>query len=220
MKSIDTLATAFAKLDTPCVSDAMDKLGIPCALPHIKPIVAGTGKVVCGPAYTVRYIPVGAEKKTVGDFLENVPQGAVVVIDNSGRGYCTVWGDIMSQYASLRGIAGTVIDGVCRDVKVIRELDYPMYSKGCYMSTGKDRVQMEAVNVPAAVCGLQVRPGDLMLCDDNGAIRIPYERAEEILEIAQSIENTESSIVAAIKSGSTLAEAREQTGYHRLQTKK
>lgn len=210
----------FKNLDTPCVSDALDRLGIPAGLLHISPVAKGTGKVICGPAFTVKYIPVGLEKKTVGDFLDDVPAGAVVVIDNAGRDSCTVWGDIMSTYAKMKGVEGTLIDGVCRDVKVVEELEYPIYTKGCYMVTGKDRVQIESVNQPVTVSDLQVCPDDLIMCDDNGALRIPKEKAEEVLKIAQEIETKEGGILEALKAGSTLADARKQSGYHHLQTKR
>lgn len=216
MKSI---IDEFKKLDTPCVSDALDRLGIQGGLLHIKPVVKGTGNVICGPAFTVRYIPVGLEKKTVGDFLDDVPAGAVVVIDNAGRDTCTVWGDIMSIYAKRKGVEGTIIDGVCRDVKVVREIAYPIYTKGCYMVTGKDRVQIETINAPVTISGLQVCPQDIIMCDDNGGLRIPYEKAKEVLFIAQEIETKEGGILSALKEGSTLAEARKQSGYHHLQTK-
>lgn len=208
------------KLDTPCISDAMDRLGIPGGLNHIKPVVVGTGRVICGPAFTVKYIPVGIEKRTVGDFLDDVPEGAVVVIDNEGRDSCTVWGDIMSTYATMRGVEGTLIDGVCRDVKVVRELKYPIYTKGCYMVTGKDRVEVDSINMPVTVSGVQVRPNDLIMCDDNGAVCIPASRAEEILNIAVEIETKEQSILEMLKQGKTLAEARKQTGYHNLQSRR
>ena len=210
---------AFCKLDTPCVSDALDRLGISGGLLGISPVVTGTGKVVCGPAFTVRYIPVGMEKKTVGDFLDDVPAGSIVVIDNAGRTNCTVWGDIMSTYAAAKGVAGTLIDGVCRDVKVVREVGYPIYTKGCYMCTGKDRVQIESVERPATVSDIQVCQGDVILCDDNGALCIPAARAEEVLTVAQEIDAKEKKILEAIADGSTLAEARRATGYHHLQTK-
>lgn len=217
---LKNIIDGFKKLDTPCVSDALDRLGIPAGLLNIKPVGSGTGRVICGPAFTVKYIPVGLEKKTVGDFLDDVPEGAVVVIDNAGRDFCTVWGDIMSFYAEMKGVAGTVIDGVCRDVKVVKELDYPIYTKGCYMVTGKDRVQIESVNQPVTVSNLQVCPEDLIMCDDNGSLRIPKEKAEEVLRIAQEIETKEAGILVALKAGSTLAEARRQSGYHHLQTKR
>ena len=205
------------KLDTTCVSDAMDKLGIPCGLLGIKPVVPG--HVICGPAFTVHYIPCGQVKGTVGDFPDDVAPGQVVVIDNGGREYCTVWGDIMAYTAKKMGIEGTVIDGVCRDLPAVKRCGYPVFSKGYYMVTGKDRVEVDAVNTTVAVSGVQVRPGDYILGDDTGVIVVPAERAEEILEIAEQIDRTEQAIIREIDAGHTLKEARKKLNYHHLQTR-
>lgn len=211
------LINRFKKLDTTCVSDAMDKLCIPCGLHGIKPVI--TGKTICGTAYTVRYIPCSIVKGTVGDFLDDVDKGQVIVIDNNGRTDCTVWGDLMSLASLQRGIEGTLINGVCRDIPAIKKMEYPVYSKGHYMVTGKDRVQLDTLNQPVSISGVQVRPGDIILCDDSGAIVIPVEKAEEALKIAEEINTKEKLIESEIKKGSTLKEAREKAGYHKLQTK-
>ncbi len=113
----------FKKFDTTSVSDALDRLGIVGGLHGIRPVIAETK--FCGPAFTVHYVPCGTIKGTVGDFLDDVAPGQVVVLDNGGRTYCTVWGDLMTINASMRGIAGTVIDGVCRDVPGIRQVEIP-----------------------------------------------------------------------------------------------
>lgn len=214
---MDKIVERLNKLDTTCVSDAMDKLGISCGLQNIKPVLPGSK--ICGRAFTVHYVPCGQEKGTVGDFLDDVEVGQVVVIDNAGREYCTVWGDIMAITAKMKGIAGTVIDGVCRDIPAVKESGYPIFSKGCYMVTGKDRVEVDAVNVPVSVSGIQVTPGDIVLADDTGAVVVPKKRAEEIIEIAENIDKVESAIVALVKEGKSLKEARKITGYHHLQTK-
>lgn len=208
---------AFAKMDTASVSDAMDKLGIPCGLKGIKPVVRG--RKVCGEAFTVHYVPCGTEKGTVGDFIDDVKEGQVVVIDNSGRDYCTVWGDIMTFTATQKKIAGTVIDGVCRDVDGIEKMEYAIYTKGTYMVTGKERVQVDAINIPVSMSGVQVRPGDLILGDDSGVIAVPAEEAEKVLKLAQNIEATEQKIIAEVKNGSSLKDARAKLGYHHLQSK-
>ena len=208
----------YKKLDTTSVSDAVDKLGLPvCGLLHIRPVTPGT--VLCGQAFTVHYVPCGQVAGTVGDFLDDVEPGQVVVIDNSGRDYCTVWGDIMAATAQLKGIAGTVIDGVCRDVPAIIGMGYPIFTKGAYMVTGKDRVYVDAVEVPVAVSGVQVKPGDIIMADDSGAICVPFEKAIQVLEIAESIAKIETGIVELVRSGLPLKEARQRTGYHNLQTK-
>lgn len=212
------LIKAFKELDTTSVSDALDRLGISGGLLGIKPIVPGV--TMCGPAFTVHYVPCGVVKGTVGDFLDDVEPGQVVVIDNAGREYCTVWGDLMSLTASRKGVAGTVIDGVCRDISGIRELRYPIFTKGFYMVTGKDRVQVDAVNVPVAISGVLVKPGDIMLGDDTGVVVIPQEKAAEVLEVAKEIAEKEEIIVREVKNGATLREARSRVGYHNLQTRR
>lgn len=212
-----TLIERFRKLDTTCVSDALDRLGIIGGLLGIKGIL--DGKQICGKAFTVHYVPCGINKGTVGDFLDDVEPGQVVVIDNAGRTYCTVWGDIMSAVAAKKGIAGTVIDGVCRDVPAIKKLGYPIFSKGSYMVTGKDRVEVDGVNVPVSVSGVQVKSGDIIMCDDNGAVVVPLEKAQEVLEAAELIDEKEQFIVREVLDGVPLKEARAKFGYHNLQTK-
>lgn len=207
---------AFKKLDTPSISDAMDKLKIAGGLLDIKPVVPDT--YMCGQAFTVHYVPCGEVRGTVGDFIDDILPGEVAVLDNNGRIDCTVWGDIMSVYAMKKGIAGTVINGVCRDINVIRELEYPIYTKGTYMVTGKDRVYVDRINETVNVAGIQVNPGDLIVGDNTGVVVVPFNRAEEVLEVALEIERKEKIILDLINAGCTLKEARENTGYHKLQT--
>lgn len=207
----------FKDLDVCCVSDAMDRLGIPCGLEGIKAVVSGN--TICGTAFTVHYIPCGTTKGTVGDFLDDVEPGQIVVIDNGGRTYCTVWGDLMSISASNRGIGGTVIDGVCRDLPVIRRLNYKIFTKGHYMVTGKDRVEVDAVNVPVSISGIQIKPGDIILGDDTGVIAIPSEAAERVLTVALEIAEKEARIEEGLAAGHSLRESRAAVNYHSLQTK-
>lgn len=211
------IIAAYKNLDSTSISDAMDRLGIPAGLYDIKSITAG--KLMCGQAFTVRYVPCGEVKGTVGDFLDDVEPGQVCVLDNGGRDYCTVWGDIMAMYASMRGVAGTLIYGVCRDVKDVRKIGYPIFSLGHYMVTGKDRVEVAEINGPVTVSGIKVCPGDLIFGDDTGALVVPLDKAEQVLKIAQEIEKKEDCIRKALNEGITLREARARTGYHHLQTK-
>lgn len=213
---MEQIIERLGKLDVASVSDAMDKIGIPCGLLGIHAVVPG--KHICGRAFTVHYVPNGIVKGNVGDFLDDVQSGQVVVIDNGGRLYCTVWGDIMTFVATRKGIAGTVIDGVCRDIPGIKENDYPIFTKSTYMVTGKDRVTVDYVNKPVAISGVQVCPNDIILADDTGVVCIPDAVAEKVADIAESIEKTEQAIIAEVKNGSTLKDARAKLGYHHLQT--
>ncbi|KAF9890093.1 hypothetical protein FE257_006254 [Aspergillus nanangensis] len=212
----EELVALFAGSDTPAVSDALDKLGIPGQVFDIKPLANYT-KVTVGPAYTVRYVPANDPPGSVGDFIDDVAVGDVVVIDNGGRTSCTVWGDIMTQYAGVRGIAGTVIDGVCRDVLYAIHHDYPLFTAGRWMRTGKDRVQVAGVNESIGIGQVRVEPRDIVVADANGVVVVPRARVREVAEVARKIEQSEADIRHLIAGGATITEAREKLGYHTLQ---
>lgn len=205
----------FEPFSTPTISDALDKFGIAGGCKGITPIVSGVKMV--GTAYTVRYIPIGAVKGTVGDYIEDVLPGDVIVLDNNGRTDCTVWGDILTVTAKMKGISGTVIDGVCRDIPTILEEKYPVFSRGKFMMTGKDRVMVEATQVVVSIGKVQVRPGDILVGDDSGVVVVPQEMAEEVLEAATAIKEAENLIIEAVRGGLSLTAARAKFGYHRLQ---
>jgi regulator of RNase E activity RraA len=210
------LVALFADSDTPGVSDALDKLGICGQAFGIMPLTNYT-KTTVGPAFTVRYVPVSDPPGSVGDFIDEVAVGDVVVIDNGGRTDCTVWGDIMTQYAGLRGIAGTVIDGVCRDVSRAIGDEYPVFTAGRWMRTGKDRVQVGGVNEPIGVGKVRVASRDIVVADANGVVIVPRCRAREVVEVARRIEESEAGIREMISGGASISEARKQAGYHTLQ---
>ena len=142
MNNDDNILRA-SKLDTTALSDAMDRLGIGGQCLGIKPL--NPSFRLTGRAFTILYGPAGMPAGTVGDYIDDVAPGGVVVLDNGGRENATVWGDILTMVAHTRGVAGTVIDGACRDVALALELGYPIFSRSYSMRTGKDRVQVEAM---------------------------------------------------------------------------
>ncbi|MEW6046030.1 MAG: RraA family protein [Bacillota bacterium] len=206
------------RLGTPALSDAMDSLGgPPHGLAGLRPI--GPSRQFAGIAYTVRYVPQYEPGGTVGDFIDDVPPGSVVVIDNAGRTDCTVWGGLMTRRARRLGLAGTVIDGACRDVEVAVDLQYSIWARAPFMVTGKDRVQLAAVQEPVNVCGVGVRPGDVVIGDQSGILVIPFEMLPEVVRRAERIAQAEEEIRRLIDEGVSLKEARAHVGYHHLQRK-
>jgi 4-hydroxy-4-methyl-2-oxoglutarate aldolase len=213
----DTNVARAAKIDTATLSDALDRHGVAGQCHRIKPLDSTFR--LAGRAYTLRYGPAGKPPGTVGDYIDDVPQGAVVVLDNSGRDDATVWGDILTEIAHRRGIAGTVIDGICRDVALCLSLGYPVFARGHWMRTGKDRVQVEATQVPVNIGNARVCPGDLLRGDADGILVIPTDFEERVLASAEEIEATEARIREAVRGGLRLDKAREQFRYHHLQSR-
>ncbi|WP_227937906.1 RraA family protein [Alkalihalobacillus deserti] len=214
---MDEIVESYKKISIAAVSDALDRLGIHGTCLGISP--TNYGYQMVGRAFTVKYLPVAQDKGSVGDYIDEVSTGSVVVLDNAGRLDCTVWGDILTSVAHMKGIAGTLIDGVCRDVSCSLDLKYPIFSRGKYMRTGKDRVDAVAYMVPVSIGDVQVRPGDIIFGSDDGALVIHKERETEVLALAQLIEEKEEGIRQEVMRGTPLKEAREKYGYHQLQSR-
>lgn len=214
---MDDLEAEIKKHSTTTLSDALDRLGIAGQVFGIKPLDRGFR--LTGRAFTVRTIPVAAAKGTVGDYIDEVPPGEVVVLDNGGRQDATVWGDILTTMAHRMGIGGTVIHGVCRDSSRSLELGYPIFSRGVYMRTGKDRVQADSLQVPVSLGEVRVEPGDLLASDADGLVVIPRAREQEVLAASKEITEAEDRIRQEIASGSRLDEARRKHRYFQLQSR-
>ncbi|WP_117000310.1 RraA family protein [Desertimonas flava] len=213
-----SLRERLSRLDTPALSDALDRLGIDGQVVGIAPLDRSFRLV--GQAFTVRMLPVGTTGRNVGDYIDDVRSGDVVVIDNGGRRDATVWGDILTTVAHRDGVAGTVIDGVCRDVGRSLDLGYPIYARDVTMRTGKDRVCAEAFNEAVQLAGVRVEPGDWLRGDADGIVVLPLSLAERIVDVAEEIDATEEAIRVAVGEGGALLDARRRSGYHALQTRR
>ena len=214
----DATAARLGALDTPAISDALDRLGIEGQALGIVPLDRSFRTV--GRAFTVRMLPRGLSGKGVGDYIDDVPAGHIVVIDNGGRLDATVWGDILTTVAHRDAIAGTVIDGVCRDVARSVTLGYPIFARANTMRTGKDRVAAEALGEPVALAGVRVEPADWVVGDADGVVVVPDVRVEDVLAAAEEINATEDRIRDAVAGGEPLLAVRSRLGYHDLQTKR
>ncbi|WP_248768195.1 RraA family protein [Pseudomonas sp. MWU12-2345] len=202
-----------ATLDTASLSDALDSLGIDAGLLGIVQQVPGTR--CSGFAFTVLYEPVesGDGFKNAANYIDDVPPGSVIVSSNAGRLDATVWGDILTHVAVSRNIRGTLIDGAARDIDTVIRLGYPLFSRGRFMQSGKNRVQLKATQVPVQIGGVTIQPGDLIVGDASGCLVIPIAHAEEVIKRAIAVEKTERDIIESVGQGLSLAEARRLHRY-------
>jgi regulator of RNase E activity RraA len=206
-----------SRLDTATLSDALDRLGLVGQCERIRP--RSTDFRMTGRAWTLRYGPAASPAGTVGDYIDDIEPGTVIVLDNGGREDCTVWGDILTEVAHRKGVAGTLIDGINRDVSLCLTLAYPIFSRNHWMRTGKDRVQVEATQVPVNIGNVRVCPGDLIRGDADGVVVLPRGHEERVLEAAEQIQAAEDAIRHSVRQGMSLREAREKHRYHSLQTR-
>jgi len=216
--STESIIQGLRGLPTATISDALDRLGIVGQCLGIAPLDPRFRLV--GRAFTLRYRPTGlVDRGNVGDYIDDVPPGDIVVLDNAGRLDATVWGDILTAVSARRGVGGTVIHGVCRDVQRALDLNYPIFSRGRYMRTGKDRVEVESQGAPVSLGEVQVRPGDILVGDADGLLVVPRVRETEVYETAREIEDAEQAIEQETAKGIRLDDARKTFRYHQLQTR-
>lgn len=191
------LLAAFRALEdlSGTVSDAMDELGIAGAIPAsvLKPTDAKAR--LCGPALTVLNRPLGlpvaqAVRSNVSRLGEieahNLAAEGDVLVIQGVEGISSM-GAISASIGKRQGEAGAVVDGAVRDVGHSRGIGYPVWCKGASPVTGKWRIETVAINVPVAICGIEVQPGDLVVADEVGVCFVPHARAAQVLAVVQRI---------------------------------
>jgi len=172
-------ASAFAKLSPTTLADVLGRdrvmdLGI-------RPLWAGMPRVA-GPAYPVR-CPRGDNLMLHAATYRAEP-GAVIVVEAGDTDYAVAGGNVC-LVAQRRGVAAFVVDGVIRDVAEVREHRFPVFARGVIPIPGaKDAVGV--LNGPVRCGGVDVRPGDLVVADEEGIVVVPAARAETVLQAAES----------------------------------
>ncbi len=173
-------------------------------LEGIRPVAPGLKLV--GPAFTVRTYP-GDWAKPVEAIDEAAP-GDVIVIDAGGVPPA-VWGELATQSAVGKGLAGVVIDGAIRDAAEIRELKFPAFARHISPQAGEPKGLGE-IGVPVRVAGQRVEPGDWLLGDDDGVLVLPGNRVVELANRAMDCLERENRIRQEILEGkTTLAQVME-----------
>jgi 3-hexulose-6-phosphate synthase/6-phospho-3-hexuloisomerase len=190
----DEIRSILQKISAANLSDAMHRRGV---LPGIRPIAPGL-KVV-GRALTVRTAP-GDYAKPV-EAIDQANPGDVIVVDAGGVGPA-LWGEMATRSAMNRGLAGVVIDGGVRDTGDIRELGFPAFASVICPNAGEPRGLGE-IGVATMVAGEEVSPGDWILGDDDGVVRIPREEAEEWANRGLELYERENRIREEITRGGT-----------------
>ena len=139
------------------------------------------GMRVCGQARTVTGMvgDNGAAHAATG----LVEPGDILVIDGRGHTETAVWGGIMTRAAISRGIGGVVVDGAVRDAAEIRELGFATFAAGI-CPAGPSKGFGGIIDGPISCAGCPVKPGDIVIGDDDGVAVIPLERQAEILQAA------------------------------------
>jgi len=186
------LVERLRRIEVSALCDA-DK-GLPVVDPAIRAMVADVR--MAGPALTVvaedDHLPVFSA-------LAEARPGEVLVIATHGR-RLAVLGELFATEARRRGVAGVVIDGWCRDVAGLRQVGLPVFARGTIPKSGST-VARTPLREPITCGGIHVRPGALVVADDDGVVIVPRGRAAEVLEAARAREQREAGIRERYRAG-------------------
>jgi 4-hydroxy-4-methyl-2-oxoglutarate aldolase len=197
---MDDLYTALAQASTANVSDVLGSMGV--MQPAIRSMVPGCK--LLGRAFTVKAYP--GSILTVHKALFEAGAGDVLVVDGEGdSGAGALMGEIMALECQVKGFAGAVIDGAVRDVPGLVEQGFPVFARAATPRVGTNR-RLGQTQVSVSCGGVVVRPGELVMGDDNGVVVIPKEREGDLAAALEALQVKEGTLIQGIKEGIYLAE--------------
>lgn len=182
------LTARLAAIGTPTLSSQLIKHGLRSSYLVGPSRLVGDG-AICGPAFTLRFVP-GREDKTVpGSYgwpgalpaaIDAAPAGSVVVIDARGHQGAGTVGDIFADRLRLQGVKGIVSDGVVRDLPGLRQVGLPVWASGTSSPPSIGGLSFAGWGEPIGCGDAAIWPGDLIVADEDGVLVIPPSLAEEI----------------------------------------
>ena len=193
-KVAPTAVARFRSLPVANVSDSMARMF--AGGPSLRPMHAGG--VMAGPAFTVKTRP--GDNLMVHKTLDIADPGDIVVVDAGGDLTNAIIGEIMTAYAELRGIGGIVINGAIRDSESLRASRFPVYAVGV-THRGPYKDGPGEINVPVAIGGMVIEPGDLVLGDGDGLVAVPFDKVEEVAAAAEAKHAAEDKTLAGLRAG-------------------
>ncbi|AEG93816.1 RraA family protein [Ramlibacter tataouinensis] len=190
----ERLVQAFAGVPVANISDCMSRMT--AGGPRLRPMHK-SGRLG-GAALTVKTRP--GDNLMIHKALALAEPGDVIVVDAGGDLTNALIGELMVSYAVSRGIAGFVMNGAIRDLDMIGSGSFPVYAAGV-THRGPYKDGPGEINVPVAIDGMVIHPGDLMVGDADGLLCVPFDQAEAILAAANQKSAAEQKTLQNIAAG-------------------
>lgn len=172
--------------------------------------------VLFGPAFT----SIGTQVYTMPDdpltaqckVVDQLQPGEVYVLAIRGELNCAVFGELFATAVLQRKGVGVLLDAMARDLRALKEMDFPLFYRGALPTTSKGRCEINECKTPVLIDGVLIRPGDMIFGDIDGVCIIPYEIADEVFEKALTTVEKENTVRSSLRSGVSLEEVYRKVG--------
>jgi regulator of RNase E activity RraA len=195
----------LAKQDTNTISDALDFLNLKGATYGIRPLW-DCPKIV-GRASTIQLGPKQDTAPTVHlitPVIVSITTDDRILVISGGTEGVSCWGDILANASKMKGIRGSVINGMSRDIEGSESIDYPVYGRGITMISARNRLVQIASGTTIQIDDVAVNEDDYVIADRCGTVFVPASRIEEVLDLAERIAARQEGMVQAVREGQSV----------------